>query len=399
MKKTLLLCAMTLLAAGCVTNGPKSGAYDPASDVSPIKVSSKLRPVALDDSKLPADTALVMAAAVHLIRGEAPNISGLTVAPGVNLAEPGVPLENFNFVNLTILDRTENETVKGKTWETRNTATLTFALGPFRALMLVEATSTVSASGIVLERASIRSLSPAQPQTVAWFVPKKEFQKAIEGDKAMPVWDLMELAASMSVPVGIGKPAQKGDYQAVVFVLERLEPGDTVKGWMSAKPVDEPGWVGTLSANDGVGFPVLMVDAGVPLNEVSEERYVHVGWKPADVSRTGGATKNVPIGRFSTIGAVFKTAAASVATQSPATKAVGGPIASGERELNIKVKADAVIVQRRLIDLGYLKGKADGAFGKGSRAALGKFREDAGLGGEGNWDLATQQELFKDSKL
>ena len=67
------------------------------------------------------------------------------------------------------------------------------------ALVLVDATSTVSASGVVLERASVRSLSPAQPRTVAWFVPKKEFQAAIEGDKAMPVWDLMDLAASMSV--------------------------------------------------------------------------------------------------------------------------------------------------------------------------------------------------------
>ena len=397
MKKTLLLYVMALLAAGCVSNGPKSGAYDPASDVSPIKVSAKLRPVPLDDSKLPADTALVMAGVVQLIRGEAANVSGLTVASSVNLTEPGVPLENFSFVNLTILDRTENETVKGKTWETRNTAVLTFALGPFSALMLVDTTSTISASGVVLERASVRSLSPAQPRSVAWFVPKKEFQAAIEGDQAMPVWDVMALAASMSVPVGAGKPVQKGDHQAVVFVLDRLESGDTVKGWTSGKPVDEPSWLGTVSAKEGVGFPVLMVDAGGTLNEASEEKYVHVGWTPVDVARTGGAAKSVPIGRFSTIGATFKAAATSAAQAAPEAKTAGGPIARGERELNIKVKTDAATVQQRLIELGYLKGKADGAFGKGSRSALGKFRKDAGLGSDATWDLTTQRVLFRDS--
>ena len=399
MKKTLLLCAMVFMSVGCVSNAPKSGAYDPASDTSPIKVSSKLRPVKLDDSKLPADTALVMAAVAQLIRGEVVNVGGLTVSPGVSLAEPGVPLESFSFVDLTILDRTESEVAKGKTWETRNTAVLSFALGPFRALMLVDATSTVSAGGVVLERASVRSLSPAQPRTLAWFVPKREFQAAIKGDKPMPVWDIMELAASMSVPVGEGKAVQKGDYQAVAFVLDRLEPGDTVKGWTSGKPIDEPGWIGPVGANEGVGFHVLMVDAGVPLNVASEEKYVHVGWTPVDVSRTGGAAKSVPIGRFSTIGATFKTSAAATTQPAPEAQKLGGPIASGERELSIKAKADAAIVQRRLVDLGYLKGNADGVFGKGSRAALSKFREDAGLGGDAIWDMMTQQALFKDSGL
>lgn len=395
MKRTFLLCIVAISVAACVSNNPPSNAYDPASDVSPIQVSSRLRPVALSESKLPVDTALVMAAVANMIRGEAANIGGLQVAPGIDLAEPGVPLENFGLVNLTLLDRTETEVVKGTEWETRNVATLDFGLGPFRALMIVDATSTVSARGVVLERASVRALSPAQPRTVAWFVPKKEFQAAIEGDQAMPVWDLMDLAASMSVPVDAGRPALKGDYQAVAFVLDRLEPGDAVKGWVSGKPLEEPGWGGSVNASEGVGFPIVMVNAGAALNAAADEKYVHVGWTPADVSRTGGAAKTVRIGRFSTIGATFKTAAAQPAPEArPDT-----PIASGTRQLNIKVKSDATVVQRRLIELGYLKGKADGAFGKGSRAALAKFRDDAGLGIDGDWDLETQQELFRESGL
>ena len=156
---------------------------------------------------------------------------------------------------------------------------------------------------------------------------------------------------------------------------------------MSGKPLEEPGWGGSVNASEGVGFPIVMVDAGAALNAAADEKYVHVGWTPADVSRTGGAAKTVRIGRFSTIGATFKTAAAQPAPEArPDT-----PIASGTRQLNIKVKSDATVVQRRLIELGYLKGKADGAFGKGSRAALAKFRDDAGLGIDGDWDLETQQ--------
>ena len=396
MKRTLPLCIVAISLAACVSNNPQSNAYDPASDVSPIQVSSRLRPVALSESKLPADTALVMAAVANMVRGETVNVGGLRVAPGIDLAEPGVPLENFGLVNMTLLDRTETEVVKGTEWETRNVATLDFGLGPFRALMIVDATSTVSARGVVLERASVRALSPAQPRTVAWFVPKKEFQAAIEADQPMPVWDLMDLVASMSVPVGAGKPVLKGDYQAVTFVLDRLEPGDTVKGWASRKPVDEPGWAGSVDANAGVGFPIAIIDSGVALNDAAEERYVHVSWIPADIARTGGTSKNVPIGRFSTIGATFKTA---VAVQSVPEAKGRSPIASGARELNVKVKADATIIQQRLIELGYLKGKADGAFGKGSRAALAKFRDDSGLGVDGAWDMETQQELFRDTDL
>lgn len=140
-----------------------------------------------------------------------------------------------------------------------------------------------------------------------------------------------------------------------------------------------------------------MIDAGVALNEVAEEKYMHVGWTPGDVSRTGGSAKSVRIGRFSTIGATFKTA--SVAAQPAPESKPASPISSGVRELSTEVRADATLIQQRLIELGYLKGKADGAFGKGSRAALGKFRADAGLGSEAAWDLATQQALFKDSGL
>jgi hypothetical protein len=61
--------------------------------------------------------------------------------------------------------------------------------------------------------------------------------------------------------------------------------------------------------------------------------------------------------------------------------------------------SDAVKIQRRLADLGYYTLKVDGAFGKGSRAALKAFRQNAGLGGDSRWDLTTQKALFRGTGL
>ena len=69
-RTSILLAACVAFLAGCVTTGAgDKKAYDAAADVSPIKVSAKYRPVALDMSKLPVDTALTMAALAQMIRG------------------------------------------------------------------------------------------------------------------------------------------------------------------------------------------------------------------------------------------------------------------------------------------------------------------------------------------
>ena len=391
MKKTLLTCAVALACTGCVTTAPV--AFDPAKDVSPITVSTAYRPVALDPSKLPADSALAVAGIVSLIRGEVPQVDGLSVAPGIELTEPGVPLENFDFVDLTILDRMETELIKGKAWETKTMAVLTFGLGPFRARMLTEAKTRVTADGVVLESASVRSLAPAQPRVAAWFVPKKAFQSAIASNQAIPIWDLLDLVQTIGVPVGANKPPANDTYQAVAFVLDRLEPEDSIKGSVTSSLTPESKWWSAIPANAGVGFPIVMADVGGPLNVPGQEKYLHVFWRPADTSRTGGQKIDVPIGRFSTCGTVLKTAA----TQSSETLATSNAVATPPRLLNLKNKEDAIVVQRRLLQLGFYSGSVDGAFGNASRAALTKFKKDKGLANNATWDLATQNALLAGS--
>lgn len=57
---------------------------------------------------------------------------------------------------------------------------------------------------------------------------------------------------------------------------------------------------------------------------------------------------------------------------------------------------DVVKLQQRLKDLGYLKGSADGDFGKGTAAAVSAFQKKAGLSDTGIADDATQRALFAD---
>ena len=55
---------------------------------------------------------------------------------------------------------------------------------------------------------------------------------------------------------------------------------------------------------------------------------------------------------------------------------------------------DAKLVQRRLIDLGFLFGTADGHWGPRSRRALRDFRGAGGIGNSDTWDQEAQEDLF-----
>lgn len=404
MKNLTSLFACLVLCSGCVATLPTAKIADStAPDSSPVSVPSIYKTAPLSLAQLPTDSELAMAGIVHMIRGETPSVKSLTIAPGINLTEPGVPLESFQFMDLTILDRVEKEVVKGQSMDTKTMAVMTFGLGPWRALVLTEAHTTTTTTGILLRRASVRALSPAQPRTVAWFVPKAAFLAAVATDKAMPVWDLMVLANSMGVPIGTGKPPVNGPHLAVVFVLDRLEPGDSVKASVSSST--SPSFLGSLTAiraRDGMGFPVAMVDVTDPLNAAHAERFVHVVWRPSDTSRTKGASVDIPIGRFSTTNAFTEprvlrfagvvTAPASAAAV-PATTTLAANIENA-RLLNTRVKNDAQQIQSQLKKLGHYTGVVDGDFGKGSLAALSKFKAAKGLGNNASWDMVVQSALF-----
>ena len=76
-----------------------------------------------------------------------------------------------------------------------------------------------------------------------------------------------------------------------------------------------------------------------------------------------------------------------------------GPLEKGMYRLDVAKQADAVTVQSRLKELGYYNMKVDGAFGRGSKAALKAWSIDH-LGKEQEYlTLSMQQALFKGSGL
>ena len=405
MSKLTILFACAVLCSGCVATLPLNlGGAETTPETSPIQVPQTYRTLALNLNQLPPDSGLAMAAIVHMIRGEKPDVKGLTISPGLQLTEPGVPLENFNLVGITMLDRLEREVAKGKSWETKTMAVLNFELGPWHALVLTEAVTTAASTGMVLKQASVRTLSPAQPRTVAWFVPKAAFEAAITSDKALPVWEVMDLANSLGMPIGAGKPPSKEPQLAVVFVLDRLQAGDSVKGALSDSSAPPSRWTSTLPARDGIGFPMLLIDVQGPLNVATAEHFVHVTWRPADTSRTNGQQVDVPIGRFSTAKAFAKTASAPPTAMPTSSGNSAAPTAStapknvdingSPRLLDIKSKNEALLVQGQLKKLGFYQGAVDGDFGKASQAALARFKKSRTLGENANWDIATQTTLF-----
>lgn len=64
------------------------------------------------------------------------------------------------------------------------------------------------------------------------------------------------------------------------------------------------------------------------------------------------------------------------------------PLASGTKG------EDVVVMQQRLIELGYLNGKADGSYGGGTAAAVKAFQQAAGLEPSGEADAKTLAALF-----
>jgi peptidoglycan hydrolase-like protein with peptidoglycan-binding domain len=74
-----------------------------------------------------------------------------------------------------------------------------------------------------------------------------------------------------------------------------------------------------------------------------------------------------------------------------------GPVpstVSEPQQIDLLRLADAIRVQSRLAELGYLKGSVDGAWGAQSRAALRAFRAASSLPPSDVWDVSTAEQLF-----
>jgi hypothetical protein len=80
--------------------------------------------------------------------------------------------------------------------------------------------------------------------------------------------------------------------------------------------------------------------------------------------------------------------AVALQTASPSAPTTAIPL------LDLRSRREALRVQQRLAELGFLNGDADGVWGPRSRAALREFRSKYGLGSNDDWDDRTQAALM-----
>jgi hypothetical protein len=184
--------------------------------------------------------------------------------------------------------------------------------------------------------------------------------------------------------------------------------------------------VGILNVPAGPSHPVagpttdVDISAAVPMSEPA-------GLPPPSIDDLGTVTTDSPIGAMSPV-----PAKSGSQSQNPSTEAadplppapvdpvlvvpplpppieIGGRsqpdgvyIPSGPADAIGRVGMDlqghdsAIRVQERLIELGFLRGNADGVWGPRSRIALSEFRRASGLQADGLWDRIIEELIFSD---
>ena len=135
-----------------------------------------------------------------------------------------------------------------------------------------------------------------------------------------------------------------------------------------------------------------------------QKRLIELGWLSGSASGTYDSTTEAAVIAFQKKAKLWADGKAGPKTlevlySSKAPKSSKPVSAAGSEEtLEIGSKgSDVKKLQKRLKDLGYLNGTADGTFGAATEAAVIAFQESNGLHPDGKAGIATQNKLYSDS--
>jgi Putative peptidoglycan binding domain len=146
-------------------------------------------------------------------------------------------------------------------------------------------------------------------------------------------------------------------------------------------------------------LPDLMTDppdnVATPAAGTSASEVTTASLQQEDNSRTVTPNPLIPI-------VIRRSTSPEVSDLPPQTEISSPPVtvpetvdtATTAQPLDLRDIENAKRVQQRLIDLGFLHGAADGAWGQRSRRALQEFRAANGIGESDTWDEATQERLL-----
>jgi hypothetical protein len=407
----LLLFVLIALATGC--GGAMRGKGQAAAPAPPPFTIQPLHRVAMQEKDLPDDAKLVIGAIVSRMALQTSLPSAVVFDPGGshqihddNFDYAGFGLRGFDLLKY---DATPSGKKSARV-ELSGVVHLKDPLDRLASVTIITAYEVTRGKVKILE-SSAQPIQPAFPRILCFFVPETAIKGAPKGSLTSFL-DWYAFAAANSVNMtptqsdrderakwesksffekATGSGAKKQRYIILAFAMNRiLEPGSLSMGFCDSAD-------GALKNQDKAtflnfgGWRIGTMGAEFAINDFGKEYFVQVRYTP-DTQGTAGSPYPVLVGLFSTL--KNYNASNRVAAQVSTQTGQPGMIESGKRFLNPKNKQDAKVIQSRLAELGFYTSTVDGAFGKGSRAALGQFKATNGLGEDTNWDMPTQQALF-----
>ena len=139
-----------------------------------------------------------------------------------------------------------------------------------------------------------------------------------------------------------------------------------------------------------------MGDKGAAVTEL-QKRLIELGYLATSATGTFGEATKAAVTEFQKMAGLTADGVAGTATVN-ALFATDAPARVDTTTLKQGDKGDSVkALQKRLIELGYLTGTADGTFGAATKAAVKEFQTAAGISADGVAGAATITALFSAS--
>jgi hypothetical protein len=291
-----------------------------------------------------------------------------------------------------------------------------------RTSVILDTTYDVTPTQVTINSSQARPVQPVFPRVVCFFVPETAIKAVPQGSLTSYLdWYAFAVTHAVNMTPTPAERDQRAKWDTLsftekafarqanvpqrfvilTFAMDRiLDPGELTMGFSDSPTGAMENADKVRFLNDG-GWRIGILGAEFALDDPGQTYYIQVKYTP-DTNQSAGAIYPALVGLFSTSKNYTSPAPqvsdlveqAALQPSDLVEQAQAGPLENGTLFLNPKDKDDAILIQTRLAELGFYTAGIDGIFGRGSRAALAKFKQSVGLGENSNWDLPTQQALF-----
>jgi len=354
----------------------------------------------------PDDIKLVTATLIERLRGSRVAVDNVTMDPNGQHAvgELSFSYAGFDVKNVAVTGYVVNVIEPGMAMVVLEGVILFKDVINRRAGVYFATQYIVTQQGINITKSVMAGVPPDFPRVETFFVPQKKLREA--GGKLVSYTDYYLFAIENAEPMTYGaegkKSGKNSDYYVMTFCKDRVFQESSLTMKITSKPYGAGKKLGeAISINDS-GWRILIAGGKFSPGSSQNKFYVGVAYQ----QNPKGYIPEVVVGEFSNVKSDITTmvattapAAPVVAAQPPAAEEaqiqpVEGPLANGEVYLNPLFPDDVEIIQIRLKNLGYYKGKIDKNYGPLTRAALNGFNKKHGFP-KGQWNMGVQKALFK----